>query len=112
MRDYYPLIGIIVAIFAIIFAGAYFSPTFSQQQSYLELFVMLGAVLFIFSLLVVFATVSFGSFTIYMAIFLAIVMQLYGVEGAILVVGMSYLAWGGIFAMEFFTTSLWSKKCL
>ena len=101
MREYYPLIGIIVAIFAIIFAGAYFSPTFSQQQSYLELFVMLGAVVFIFSLLVVFATVSFGSFTIYMAIFLAIVMQLYGIEGALLVVGMSYVAWGGIFAMEF-----------
>jgi hypothetical protein len=101
MREYKSLFIIILAIFAILFVGAYFSPSFEQQQTYLEMFVMLGAVLFIFSLLVVFATVSFGSFTIYLAIFLAIVMQLYGIEGAFVVVGMSYVAWGGIFGMEF-----------
>jgi hypothetical protein len=101
LREYKSLFFIILALFAILFLGAYYSPTFEQQQTYLEMFVMLGALLFIFSLLVVFATISFGSFTIYLAIFLAIVMQLYGIEGALLVVGMSYVAWGGIFGMEF-----------
>ena len=100
MKEYRSLALIIIAIFVILLAGAWFSPTFEEQKSYLELFILMGALLFIFSVLVVFATIGFGSFTLYMAVFLVIVMQMYGIEGAVLVVGMSYFVWGSIFAME------------
>jgi len=100
MKEYSSLILIIIAIFAITLVGAYFSPTFSEQKSFLELFVLMGALLFIFSALVIFATIGFGSFAIYLAIFLAAVMGMYGIEGALLVTAMTYFVWGSIFAME------------
>ncbi len=100
MHEYRSLALIIIAIFVITLAGAYFSPTFSEQKSFLELFMMFGAVLFIISLLIVFATIGLRSFILYMALFLAIIMQMYGVEGAALFVGLTYFVWGSIFAME------------
>jgi len=100
MKEYRSLALIIIAIFVILLAGAWFSPTFEEQKTYLELFILMGALLFIFSVLVVFATIGFGSFTLYMAVFLVIVMQMYGIEGALLVVGISYFVWGSIFAMD------------
>ncbi len=100
MKEYGYLLATIVALFGIILAGAYFSPTFEEQKSFLELFYLSGALLFVFSALVIFATIGFGSFAIYGAIFLAAVMGLYGVEGAVLVVAMTYFVWGSIFAMQ------------
>ena len=100
MKEYRLLALNILVIFIIILAGAYFSPTFYEQKSFLELFILLGSVLFIFSALVVFATIGFGSFTIYLALFLAAVMGIYGIEGALLVSSMTYILWGSIFAME------------
>ena len=100
MKEYGYLLATIVALFGIILAGAYFSPTFEEQKSFLELFFLSGALLFVFSALVIFATIGFGSFAIYGAIFLAAVMGLYGVEGAVLVVAMTYFVWGSIFAMQ------------
>ena len=100
MKEYGYLFLTIVALFGIILAGAIFSPTFEEQKSFLELFYLSGALLFIFSALVIFATIGFGSFAIYGAIFLAAVMGMYGVEGALLVTGMTYFVWGSIFAMQ------------
>jgi len=100
MREYHLLALNILVIFIIILAGAYFSPTFYEQKNFLELFVLLGSVLFIFSALVVFVTIGFGSFTIYLALFLAAVMGIYGIEGALLITFMIYIVWGSIFAME------------
>ncbi|SFV66272.1 hypothetical protein MNB_SV-10-792 [hydrothermal vent metagenome] len=100
MKEYSYLIVIIVAIFAITLAGAYFSPTFEEEKSFMELFFLFGSLLFIFSALVIFATIGFGSFAIYAAIFLAAVMGMYGVEGATLVTGVTYVTWGSIFAMQ------------
>ena len=100
MKEYRSLILIALAIFAITLAGAYYSPTFEAQKNWLELFFLFGALLFIFSALVVFATIGFGSFAIYAAIFLAAVMGLYGIEGAFLVAFLSYFTWGFAFAME------------
>ncbi|KYJ87451.1 hypothetical protein [Sulfurovum riftiae] len=90
----------IITLFVITLAGAYFSPTFEEQKSFLEIFYLSGALLFIFSALVIFATIGFGSFAIYGAIFLAAVMGMYGIEGAVMVVGMTYFVWGSIFAMQ------------
>jgi len=101
MQEYRSLALIVLAIFVVTLLGAYYSPTFEAQKTYLELFLLFGSLLFIFSALVVFATIGFGSFAIYGAIFLAAVMGMYGVEGALLVVGMTYLVWGLAFSMEF-----------
>ena len=100
MKEYRSLALTILAIFIITLIGAYFSPTFNEQKNFLELFILLGSLLFIFSALVIFAVIGFSSFSLYLAIFLAAVMGMYGIEGALLVTGMTYLIWGSIFAME------------
>jgi hypothetical protein len=100
MREYRSLIFIVLAIFAITLVGAYFSPTFQEQKSYLELFFFFGAILFIVSTLAVFATLGFSSFALYMAIFLAAVIALFGILGAVIVVLLTYIIWGSVFAME------------
>ena len=100
MKEYRSLALIILAIFIITLVGAYFSPTFNEQKNFLELFILLGSLPFIFSALVIFAVIGFSSFALYLALFLAAVMGMYGVEGALLVTGMTYIIWGSIFAME------------
>ncbi len=100
MQVYRSLFLIVLAIFAITLLGAYFSPTFTQQKEWLELFFLLGGVLFIVSTLAVFATLGFSSFAIYMAIFLAAVIALFGILGAVIVVLLTYIVWGFVFAME------------
>lgn len=100
MKEYRSLVLIVIAIFIITLIGAIYSPTFEEQKTYLELFFLMGSLLFIFSVLVIFATIGFGSFAIYGAVFLAAVMGMYGIEGALLVTGITYFAWGSIFAME------------
>jgi len=49
---------------------------------------------------IVFATLGFHSFALFLSIFLAAVIALYGVLGALLVTVMTYFLWGSIFAME------------
>ncbi len=100
MKEYRSLVLIVIALFVITLLGAYFSPTFNEEKTFLELFVLMGALLFIFSALVIFAAIGFTSFSLYLAIFLAAVMGIYGIEGAFLFTGMTYLVWGSIFAME------------
>lgn len=100
MKEFRSLIFTVLAIFLIIFAGAYFSPTFNEQKTFLEIFMLLGSLLFIFSVLVIFAAIGFTSFSLYLAVFLAAVMGIYGIKGAILVSSMTYFVWGSIFAME------------
>ena len=100
MQEYRSLVLIVLAIFAVTLLGAYFSPTFEEQKGYLELFTLMGGVLFIVSTLAVFATLGFSSFAIYMAVFLAAVTAMFGILGAVIVVLLTYIAWGSIFAME------------
>ena len=100
MKEYRSLAIIIIAIFIIILVGAYFSPTFSEQKTYIELFFLFGSILFIFAVVVIFAAIGFVSFSLYLALFLTAIMGMYGIEGAFLVTVMTYLIWGSIFAME------------
>lgn len=100
MNEYRSLALTILAIFIITLLGAYFSPTFSEQKTYLELFIFFGSLLFIFSVVAIFASLGFHSFALYMSIFLAIVVSMFGVLGAFLVTAMTYFLWGSIFAME------------
>ena len=100
LREYRYFILTIFAIFAILIVGAIFSQTFTEQKTYLELFMLMGSLLFIFSVLVVVAILGFSSFAIYLALFIAAAIAMYGIEGALLVIGMTYLIWGLIFSIE------------
>ena len=100
MKEYGSMILSTIVIFTILLAGAYFSPTFEEQYTFLQLFFLLGSLLFIFSVLVVFAAVGFKSFALFLALFTSIVLVAFGIESALLVVGVTYFLWGSIFAME------------
>ncbi|WP_456391526.1 hypothetical protein [Nitratifractor sp.] len=99
-KDHLYFIGAVVAAFLLLIAGAWTSPTFSEEQSYIEAIVMLGALLFVFSVVVVVAAMGFHSFALFMALFLAMAVSLYGVEAGVMVVVMTYLVWGLVFAIE------------
>jgi hypothetical protein len=100
MKDYLWLALIIVFIFAITLAGAIFSPSFSQRLSYLELFMTMGSLLFVFSVLVVIAALGFNSFAIFLAIIVSIIMAMFGIEAAFIMIGITYVLWGLIFAIQ------------
>ena len=100
LREYRYLILTVFAIFAILLIGAFFSPSFAEQMNYLELFLLLGSLLFVFSVLTVVVILGFSSFAIYMAVFLAAVIAMYGIEGALLVIFLSYITWGLVFSIE------------
>jgi|GEM_PF-394136 len=100
LKEYRYLIVMIFLIFGTLLLGAIFSQSFTQQRTYLELFMLLGAVLFIFSMLVVFTLLGASSFALYMAIMISAVMLLYGIEGALLVTVMTYSIWGLVFSIE------------
>jgi len=100
MKPYRSLAFTILAIFIITILAAYFSPTFTQQKTYLELFIAFGSLLFIFSIVSIFASLGFHSFALYLSVFLAIVITMFGVVGAFLVTFITYILWGSIFAME------------
>lgn len=100
MSEYRSLALTIIGIFIFTLMAAYFSPSFAEQKSYLELFILLGSLLFIFSVVVVFATLGFHSFALFLSLFLAAVIALYGVSAALLVTVVTYFLWGSIFAME------------
>lgn len=113
MSEYRSLALTIIAIFIITLLGAYFSPTFSEQRTYLELFVFFGALLFIFSVVVIFASLGFYSFSLYLSLFLAIVISIFGIFSALFITAMTYFLWGSIFAMEvllFFNGSQSAKE--
>jgi hypothetical protein len=100
MREYRSLALVVLAVFAVTLLSAYFSPSFGEQKTYLELFMFLGALLFIFAVVAIFASLGFHSFALFLSIFLALVFSLEGVLGAFIVTAMTYFLWGSIFAME------------
>jgi len=100
VSEYRSLALTVIGIFVITLMAAYFSTSFTQQQSYLELFILFGSLLFIFSVVVVFAILGFHSFALFLSLFLAIIISVFGVLGALLVTAITYFMWGSIFAME------------
>jgi membrane-associated HD superfamily phosphohydrolase len=97
---YKELVFTILAIFLLTLIGAYVSPSFTQQESFLELFALLVSLLFIFSVLVIFAVVGSKSFALFLALFVGFVLFAFGIYGVLFVVVTFYAVWGGIFAME------------
>lgn len=113
MGEYRSLVLTIIGIFVITLLGAYFSPSFEEQKTYLDLFMLFGSLLFIFAVVAIFASLGFHSFALFLSIFLAVVISLYGVLGAFIVTSMTYFLWGSIFAMEvllFYNGSVSAKE--
>jgi membrane-associated HD superfamily phosphohydrolase len=100
VSEYRSLALTVIAIFIITLLAAYFSPSFAEQKTYLELFILFGSLLFIFAVVIIFATLGFHSFALFLSLFLAVVIVMYGVMGALLITAVTYFLWGSIFAME------------
>jgi hypothetical protein len=100
VSEYRSLALTVIAIFMITLSAAYFSPSFAEQKTYLELFILFGSLLFIFAVVVIFATLGFHSFALFLSLFLAAVIAMYGILGALLITAVTYFLWGSIFAME------------
>ena len=100
MNEYRSLALTIIVIFMITLSAAYFSPSFAEQKTYLELFILFGSLLFIFAVVVIFATLGFHSFALFLSLVLAAVIIMYGLIGALLITAITYFLWGSIFAME------------
>ncbi len=90
----------VIGAFLLLLAGAWSSPTFTQKQSYIEAIIMFGALIFVFSVVVIVAALGFHSFALFMALFLAMAVSIYGVEAGIIVIVMTYLVWGLVFAIQ------------
>jgi hypothetical protein len=99
-KDHLYFILSVVGAFLLLLAGAWSSPTFAEQQSYVEAIVLFGALLFVFSAVVIVAALGFHSFALFMALFMAMAISLYGVEAGYMIVGMTYTVWGLVFAIE------------
>ena len=104
MRENRSLALIILAIFIITLFRCLFQPYFQlSKRTFLELFILFGSLLFIFSaVVVIFAAIGFSlHFLSILAVFFwQLLWVCTVVEGAFLVTGMTYLIWGSIFAME------------
>ncbi|WP_456457590.1 hypothetical protein [Nitratifractor sp.] len=99
-RDHLLFIASVVAVFLLLIAGAWSSPTFTEKQSYIEAIVMFGALLFVFSIVVIVAAMGFRSFALFMALFIAMAVSLYGVEAGVIIIVATYLVWGLVFAIQ------------
>jgi hypothetical protein len=100
MGAYKELVFTIIAIFILTLIGAYVSPSFTEQQNFLQLFSLLVSLLFIFSLLVIFAVVGSKSFALFLALFTGLVLFMFGIYSALFLIVSFYVIWGGVFTME------------
>ncbi len=102
----------IVGAFLLLLAGAWSSPTFQEQQSYFEAIIVFGSLLFIFSVVVIVAAMGFRSFALFMALFIAMVISLYGIKAGVMVVVMTYILWGFVFALQLLLVNSGSRRSL
>lgn len=100
MKDFIYITLTALSIFLIIFLGIIFGDTFSQKATYLEMFILFGNILFIVSLLIVTAYFGFKYFSLFLAIILAIIIALFGVNSAFIGAILTYLIWGMMFAIQ------------
>ncbi len=91
---------ILAAIFGLLALGAFFSPTYTEQMGYAEWFLFAGGMLFIASTVVVVAAIGFHTFALYLAVLIALAVSASGVYGGILVIVLTYLSWGFVFAIQ------------
>jgi hypothetical protein len=89
-----------IALFLILIAGYLTSPTFAEEQSFLEAIGTFIGLIFAFSVVVVLSALGFSSFALFLALFLAMAISLYGVRAGVIAIAMSYFVWGLVFSIE------------
>ena len=105
-------VATLIAGFAILIAGVYTSPSFSEQMNYIEAIGILSALILVFSIVVIAAHLGFRSFSLFMALFLAMAISLYGVYAGILVAIMTYIVWGFVFSIQLLLVHNHSKPAI
>ena len=111
-KDTIWLILTATAVFILLFIGVWSSPTFTEKQNYIEAMVMFGAMLFIFSVVLIVAWLGFRTFSLFLSILLAMAISLYGVKAGFIMVGMTYIVWGFAFAIQLLLVHNGQKEAL
>ena len=111
-RDLLLYIATLIAGFAILIAGAYTSPSFAEEMSYIEAIGILTALVMVFSIVVIAAHLGFKSFSLFMALFFAMAISLYGVYAGIIVAVMTYIVWGFVFSIQLLLVHNHSKAAI
>ncbi len=99
-RDFLLLLGISLAIVAILLIGVYTSPTFTQEQIYFNSLIYFLAVLFISSVTLLVLWHGFKEFAIMLTIILAMIISLFGIEAGFIATLFTYITWGFAFTIE------------
>ncbi len=99
-RDFNILLGLSVAIIAILLVGVYTSPTYTQKEAMFNSIIYFLAVLFIASVTLVILWHGFKEFSVMLAIILAMIISLLGIKAGIIAVAMTYVIWGFVFSIE------------
>ncbi len=99
-KDFLLLLGVSFAIVAILLIGVYYSPTFTQQQIYFNSLIYFLAVVFIASVTLLVLWHGFKEFAVMLAIILAMIISLFGIEAGLIAILFTYITWGFAFTVE------------
>jgi hypothetical protein len=99
-KEYTVVMFIVISTFFLLLYGYYTSPSFSQEQRFIEAMGVFISFIFSFSVIVILSFLGFNSFAIFLAIFLTMAISLYGAEAGIIVIIIGYFIWGLGFAIE------------
>ena len=99
-KDFWLLVALSFTIIGILILGIYTSPTYTQEQNYINSLILFLEVLFVASLTLVILWHGFKNFAIMLAIILAAIISLFGVEGGLIAMLLTYLTWGFAFSIE------------
>jgi len=100
MKDVKELMMIVGAILVLFGLGAYFSPTYMQQISYIEGLLLTIALIFVVSVVIIIATIGSQTFALYVAILTSLAIATFGLYGGFLVLILTYIVWGFAFGVE------------
>ncbi len=99
-EEYSPLLFIAAVILVMFLLAAWLSPTPREQLSYLQYFFMTLAAMYVLVTILVLIVVGFKKFAYFMAIFMAASIYVGGLYAAAIVILLTYLSWGFVFALE------------
>lgn len=99
-RDFNILLGLSVAIIAILLLGVYTSPTYTQKEMMFNSIIYFLAVLFIASVTLVILWHGFKEFSVMLAIILAMIISLLGIKAGLIAIVATYIIWGFVFSIE------------
>lgn len=99
-KDFQILLLLSLSIVAILLLAAYTSPTYTQKATLINSLIFFLEVLFVASVVLVVLWHGFKHFAVMLALILAAVISLFGIEAGAIAIGMTYLVWGFSFSIE------------